>query len=182
MKTENHKQITVRLPAEAAEQLRATAFAAKLQTAALARRLIVMALAEGKNVPPAAPPATADLDPAARELLATMAACVSNFSQLKKHAREIGGRLAGISEEGQILDQLSNECRGLGLHLKQGRPCPPAQITSPVHEAAVAINALSKRLNIDRTLVTEQEWARPVLGFKMPIRSANAWVESGVWR
>lgn len=176
------RKITVRLPSQAAEQLRAAAFAARMQPAALARRLIVMSLAAGEHVPPPAPPAAADLQTAARDLLTTLAASSANFSQLKTHAREIGGRLAAIAAEGEILDQLMNEARALGLHIKLGRPCPPDSLTGPVHVAADTLNQLAKRLNTERESVPDQEWARAVIGFKSPIRATNSWVEREGWR
>lgn len=166
----NLTRITLRLPAEAAEALRATAFVARRQPAVLARLLLMHALEAGE-LPPSDPLAPDALAPTAKSLLTALVASQSNLSQLAQHARELGEPLARLAVSGGALEGLSSQVRKVGLRLKAGAPAPAE--ADLLHAAAAQLNGLAKRLNIDRQSVPVVDWHAPLADLKAALSAVN---------
>jgi hypothetical protein len=156
-------RISVRLPADAAAVLRATAFVARLQPAVLARALLVRAIETGE-LPQPAPPVLDALAPADRAMLVALVATQSNLSQLTQHARELGEPLARLAVQGGAIDTMSAHVRALGLSLKAGASAPAE--ADRLHAAAAQLNGLAKRLNADRRAVPISDWHAPLADLK----------------
>ncbi len=163
-------RISVRLPADSAEALRATAFAARLRPAVLARALLLQAIQAGE-LPPPAPPLPAALAPAAKDLLAALVATQSNLSQLARHSAVLGQPLARLAEPGGALETLAAGVRTLGLEVKAGTPAPAE--ADQLHSAAAGLNALAKRLNCDNRSVPLLDWHAPLADLKAALAAAN---------
>lgn len=163
-------RLSVRIPPAAAEVLRATAFAARLQPAVLARALLLQALETGE-LPPQAPPAPTALANDARALLAALAATQSNLTQLAQHARELGDPLARLDAPAGALPTMGDQLRELGLALKAGAPAPAG--APGLHAAAGQVNSLAKRLNVERLAVPIADWHQPLTSLKAALAEVN---------
>jgi len=140
-------RITVRLPAQAAEQLRRLAYAARLPPAAVARDLLVQALAEGRGPQPA-PPAPAELDPAAAGLLRVLQGLAPCLGQLRAHAERLGPPISGAAG---TLATLAAAVRALGLATRSGQVdgAAAARALACLQAPADAVNLdLARPLNV----------------------------------
>lgn len=164
---EHLSRLTLRLPAGEMDQLREAAYRARVPMAALARALVLRALAEGE-LPPPAPPALAEMSPEAQELLAVAHALISNLSQLEKHALELGEPVARLAGDGGQLDVLRNKVRELGMIIKSGHHDAQhwAGILVAIKAPSLAINSLARSLNQSATSVPAYSWHGPLSGLR----------------
>lgn len=164
--TDQLVSMTLRLPASSAESLRAAAFAARLQPAALARALLVQSIESGE-LPPPAPPAPAALAPAARQALAALTATASNLAQLKNHA-QANPALAGLVT---LLVQMAAQTRAIGLSIKTGSDAPVNALV--IESAAQLVNSLCRRLNTDSSAVAASDWHAPLSSLRAALAEAT---------
>lgn len=161
------RPVMVRLPDAEFEVLREAAFRARQPVAVLARAMLLRVLSDGE-LPPPAPPATAELGANARDLLSICHALTSNFSQLDAHAVDSGDPIARLAGDGNLLQQLRSKSRELGLAIKRGEldedRC--SQALDAIRPASVSINALTRALNENRAAVNPGVWHGPLTAIR----------------
>ena len=165
------RPVMVRLPDAEFEVLREAAFRARQPVAVLVRALLLRVLSDGE-LPPPAPPATAELGPHAQELLSICHALTSNFTQLGSHAANSGEPIARLAGDGNLLQQLRAKSRELGLAIKRGELNEDrvSQALDAIKPASVSINALTRALNEDRAAVNPGVWHGPLTAIRSALR------------
>lgn len=145
------ERLTLRLPSAEVEQLRKAAFRARQPVAVLARALLLSVLSDGE-LPPPALPARAELSAEVQQLLGICHGLTSNFSQLETHAIALGAKAVHLVGPGNLLQQLRERAREIGLAIKRGdfsdERCIATlgEITGP----AQMVNGITRSLNEGR--------------------------------
>ena len=154
---------TLRLPVGLGEEVRERAHAARLPRADFLRTLIAEGLAAGLG-PAAAPLATGELAPAARQLSGLLAGLASNLTQLTGHAQSAGVPVAQLATSGGVLERLQAACSVWLIRVRSGGDEDETEsLAAALAEPAMALNSLAKKLNEGRQ-INPLEWQAALQG------------------